>query len=335
MTPEQIAQSFAHELIAHRDKLRGRAEDAQKTHQAFQRVSQEISEHETAHKKQVATVLGEWDSAGAKEFEKKSTRLGHDFQVTATAGTNGAKIVADMAGSISGAHTATERLATSYTNEAKGLLNTGLNLSGAGARGGILHALGQVEALGARYAKESGGHLKKVRAELVEAAKELRALEKEVKHDGVAEKPRGKKHHEPAKRRRRDHDKPRHANTNGLRNGHVPASRLSSVGDGEKMHKAAAEQFRRMDAAAKKDGITLHVNSGYRTYAEQKHLWDLYQSGQGNLAARPGTSTHGIGLSADINIPDQKTFNWLRQHADEYGFVNDVPSEKWHWTYTR
>lgn len=120
----------------------------------------------------------------------------------------------------------------------------------------------------------------------------------------------------------------------GLRNGRVPPSKLSPVGEGEKMTKVAAREFRRMDAAANAAGIDLRVNSGYRTYAEQASLYDAYIHGHGNLAAKPGTSTHGLGLSADIDVRDPRTLNWLRHHAAAYGFVNDVPSESWHWTYS-
>jgi hypothetical protein len=122
-------------------------------------------------------------------------------------------------------------------------------------------------------------------------------------------------------------------NLDGLRNARVPESRLAAVGDGERMLKPVAKQFLRMKAAARAAGIDLHVNDGYRNYAEQAHLYELYQSGRGNLAAPPGQSNHGLGISVDINVPDQRTYQWLVKHADDYGFVNDVPSEKWHWTY--
>jgi LAS superfamily LD-carboxypeptidase LdcB len=88
-----------------------------------------------------------------------------------------------------------------------------------------------------------------------------------------------------------------------------------------------------MKAAARTAGIDLQLEDGYRNYAEQQRLYDLYQSGRGNLAARPGESDHGWGLSVDINTADQGTYQWLVKHAGEYGFVNDVPSERWHWTY--
>ncbi|WP_157985154.1 D-alanyl-D-alanine carboxypeptidase family protein [Lentzea terrae] len=128
--------------------------------------------------------------------------------------------------------------------------------------------------------------------------------------------------------------KPQQADTKNLRNGHVPAGKLQSVGDNAKMLEPAARQFRRMDAAARAAGLDLEVRSGYRGEAEQAGLYQKYLDGKGNLAAPPGRSTHGLGLSADINVlANPKVLPWLRAHADEYGFVNDVPSEPWHWTY--
>lgn len=120
---------------------------------------------------------------------------------------------------------------------------------------------------------------------------------------------------------------PRH-----YRNGHLPTGALRPVGDGERLARPAARPFRRMDAAARRDGVTLHVNSGYRTYAEQAGLYARYRAGTGNLAAPPGHSTHGAGLSVDLQVSDPATLRWLRTHAGRYGFVNDVPSEPWHWT---
>jgi len=116
-------------------------------------------------------------------------------------------------------------------------------------------------------------------------------------------------------------------------NGRLPASALAGVGDGERMYVPAARAFRRMDIAATAPGHNLHVNSGYRTYAEQAALYRAYLNGTGNLAAPPGHSTHGLGLSADIQVTDPATLHWLRAHAGTYGFVNDVPSEAWHWTW--
>jgi peptidoglycan hydrolase-like protein with peptidoglycan-binding domain len=116
-------------------------------------------------------------------------------------------------------------------------------------------------------------------------------------------------------------------------NGRLPAAELTGVGDGERMYQPAGRAFHRMDAAAIAAGHGLHVTSGYRTYGEQAALYQAYRNGTGNLAAPPGHSTHGLGLSADIQVTDPATLRWLRAHAATYGFVNDVPSEAWHWTW--
>jgi peptidoglycan hydrolase-like protein with peptidoglycan-binding domain len=116
-------------------------------------------------------------------------------------------------------------------------------------------------------------------------------------------------------------------------NGRLADSVLSAVGDGKRMYTPAARAFGRMDDAATAAGHDLHVNSGYRTYAEQAALYQAYRNGTGNLAAAPGRSTHGLGLSADIQVTDPATLRWLRANAGKYGFVNDVPSEAWHWTW--
>ncbi len=117
------------------------------------------------------------------------------------------------------------------------------------------------------------------------------------------------------------------------RNGRLPAGELTGAGDGERMHVPAARAFHQMDAAATAAGRDLQVTSGYRTYAEQAALYRAYLNGTGNLAAPPGHSTHGLGLSADIQVTDPATLRWLRAHAKTYGFVNDVPGEAWHWTW--
>jgi peptidoglycan hydrolase-like protein with peptidoglycan-binding domain len=116
-------------------------------------------------------------------------------------------------------------------------------------------------------------------------------------------------------------------------NGRLPAGELTSVGDGKQMYTPAAQAFGRMDRAATAAGHDLHVNSGYRTYGQQAALYQAYRNGTGNLAAAPGRSTHGLGLSADIQVTNPATLRWLRANAARYGFVNDVPSEAWHWTW--
>lgn len=49
------------------------------------------------------------------------------------------------------------------------------------------------------------------------------------------------------------------------------------------------------------------------------------------LTASPGYSNHGNGVAVDIHPGPIQT--WLKGNAGRYGWVNDVPSEPWHWSY--
>lgn len=117
-------------------------------------------------------------------------------------------------------------------------------------------------------------------------------------------------------------------------NGRIPPDRLLPIGDGsERLHAPAALAFRRMAEDAWRSGIDLEVNDGYRPIDDQHELageLGLYRNG--GKAAVPGTSTHGWGLSVDIETGGGAG-EWLRANAARYGFVEDVPGEPWHWTY--
>ena len=76
--------------------------------------------------------------------------------------------------------------------------------------------------------------------------------------------------------------------------------------------------------------------SGFRTMAQQKALYAAYRAGRGNLAARPGYSNHQGGTSVDVSTRgsySSPAYKWLARHGRQYGFVNDVRGEPWHWTY--
>ena len=49
------------------------------------------------------------------------------------------------------------------------------------------------------------------------------------------------------------------------------------------------------------------------------------------LTASPGYSNHGNGLAVDIHPAAIQA--WLKSNAGRFGWVNDVPSEPWHWSY--
>ncbi|HEX8076021.1 MAG TPA: GH25 family lysozyme, partial [Thermoleophilaceae bacterium] len=117
-------------------------------------------------------------------------------------------------------------------------------------------------------------------------------------------------------------------------NGRLPASALAPIAGGY-LRRDAAAAFNAMNAEAQRRfGITARPGgpmSAYRTIGQQVFLWNLYRSGRGNLAARPGTSNHGWGLAVDLASQE------MRHVVDEigapYGFAkrwSDAPSEWWH-----
>jgi LAS superfamily LD-carboxypeptidase LdcB len=120
----------------------------------------------------------------------------------------------------------------------------------------------------------------------------------------------------------------------GYGNGKIPASALEKVGNtGHKLWAPAAESLNTMIADAKKDGVKIGISDSYRSYAEQVDVArrkGLYS--QGGLAAKPGTSEHGWGMAADLDL-NNKAQAWMRVHGKEYGFVENVPREPWHWAY--
>ena len=129
----------------------------------------------------------------------------------------------------------------------------------------------------------------------------------------------------------------------------------------------AADAFLAMQAAAAKDGVTVWMQSGYRSVDYQKNLYDkktqyflekglsrdeaLQQAA--TIVNPPGYSEHNCGLAADLNSPEHtgldegfentEAFRWLCAHAEEYGFilrypkdaeaVTEITYEPWHWRY--
>ncbi len=104
--------------------------------------------------------------------------------------------------------------------------------------------------------------------------------------------------------------------------------------DGEPVEKETANAYWVMREAAAADGVDIHINSGFRTMAEQEYFWMCYQCGccnNGNLAAQPGYSNHQSGHALDLNASAPGVYNWLVAHGGSFGFSATVPSENWHW----
>lgn len=117
-------------------------------------------------------------------------------------------------------------------------------------------------------------------------------------------------------------------------NGRVPASALERLGDGNhQLWSPAAQAYQRLTAAAKRAGVHIGITDSYRSYDNQVDL--ARRKGlhsQGGLAAKPGTSDHGWGKSLDLRL-DATAQRWMRGHAGEFGFSENVSREPWHWTY--
>lgn len=104
----------------------------------------------------------------------------------------------------------------------------------------------------------------------------------------------------------------------------------------------ASAQLHVMFAAAKQDGITLFVKSGYRSYIDQKIIYNGYVARDGKekadtYSARPGHSEHQTGLAFDLNstansFADTPEAAWIAANSYKYGFIVRYPKGKEHIT---
>ena len=109
----------------------------------------------------------------------------------------------------------------------------------------------------------------------------------------------------------------------------------------------------KMFADAAKDGCSMRVVSGFRSYNIQKGLYQSYVRRDGvknadRYSARAGHSEHQTGLAFDINdasssFTGTKEAIWLEKNAYKYGFILRYPQgkeditgymfEPWHYRY--
>lgn len=102
--------------------------------------------------------------------------------------------------------------------------------------------------------------------------------------------------------------------------------------------KETSAAFKKMQTAAYKDGISLWVCSGYRSYYDQKYLYDMYCNRDGKAAAdtysaRPGYSDHQTGMAIDVNNASDsfggtREAKWLANNCAKYGFIIRYPKGK-------
>ena len=125
--------------------------------------------------------------------------------------------------------------------------------------------------------------------------------------------------------------------------------------DDNELLEESLNAYIKMWKAANLENVTLIASSSYRTYAEQKELWNsraaINKKDADSSTARPGFSEHQTGLTIDIltfnatlsNFEETDAFKWLSSNAYKYGFILRYPKgkeditgyeyESWHYRY--
>ena len=108
--------------------------------------------------------------------------------------------------------------------------------------------------------------------------------------------------------------------------------------DPKGLTKETSAAFKKMQTAAYKDGISLWVCSGYRSYYDQRYLYYMYCNRDGKAAAdkysaRPGYSDHQTGMAIDVNNASDsfggtREAKWLANNCAKYGFIIRYPKGK-------
>ncbi len=118
----------------------------------------------------------------------------------------------------------------------------------------------------------------------------------------------------------------------------------------EATHSALLQLF----TAAKKDGIVLRIESGFRSTNYQKKIFSrMLAEGRDfddiiRYVAPPGYSQHALGTAVDFSpsnwrfasLPD---YQWLKDNGEKFGFTETYPQhnrlhypwEAWHWCYSK
>lgn len=143
----------------------------------------------------------------------------------------------------------------------------------------------------------------------------------------------------------------------------IPANYIAGTGElmtveGKQMEMKAGEALTQMVAALRATGMSIIIQSGYRTDSDQEYLYNRQIGRQdGNkekaatISAVPLTSEHQAGLAVDLSVDGTllESFarteqgKWLKAHCAEYGYILRYPagkesvtgiiSEPWHFRY--
>jgi len=131
---------------------------------------------------------------------------------------------------------------------------------------------------------------------------------------------------------------------------HVPpdlvaasAAGLEGASGARLVRQILIDDLRAMRIAWQAAGLTIELESGYRSYADQATTFNGWAARIGHAAAlvrtaRPGHSEHQLGTAVDVISPgwsgrfgdwaiESAEGAWMAAHAWEYGFVMSYPAD--------
>lgn len=138
------------------------------------------------------------------------------------------------------------------------------------------------------------------------------------------------------------------------------APELAEAEYGQKFDARAVDSLKSFIAAARAQGLSAYLSSAYRSYDEQKYLFDRKvsqlngdEAKAASIVARPGTSEHQTGLGCDItdkyyetkdsSLENTALYQWMSANCAQYGFIVRYPKDKedvtgviyepWHFRY--
>lgn len=139
----------------------------------------------------------------------------------------------------------------------------------------------------------------------------------------------------------------------------TPELPFSPECNNKQLRKDAANALKEMYQDALKEDLHLAINSAYRSYQQQKDIYNEYHQKYDDVTANglvaiPGSSEHQLGLGVDLTsqsvidgtwrfFGDTKEYKWVVDNAYQYGYILRYPShqstitgtanEPWHFRY--
>lgn len=134
----------------------------------------------------------------------------------------------------------------------------------------------------------------------------------------------------------------------------VPSDELVEQKKIIEIHAKVAPFLKQMIAAANATNTPIRIISGFRSFDDQKALKTTYRvtygAGANKFSADQGYSEHQLGTTVDVSteklglaytqFADTKAYQWMLNHAYEFGFILSYPKgnasyqyEPWHWRF--